>query len=54
MGQVDKASPYLLHCKSKIITNIAKRPFGNVAKFKYLGTAIINQNMIHEEIKERI
>jgi hypothetical protein len=33
---------------------IADRGFENVAKFRYLGTAIINQNLIQEEIKRRL
>jgi hypothetical protein len=32
---------------------IANRSFGNVAVFKNLGTAVINQNLIQEETKER-
>jgi hypothetical protein len=33
---------------------IANRPFENVSQFKYLGMTLINQNLIHEEIKRRL
>jgi hypothetical protein len=37
-----------------MIKKIANRFFENVAQFRYLGTAITNQNLIQEEIERRL
>ena len=34
--------------------NIENSPFERVEEFKYLGTTLINQNPIQEEIKSRL
>jgi hypothetical protein len=54
----EKAKYMLLSCHQNAGQNhdikIANRSFENVAKFRYLGTTITNQNLIQEEIKGRL
>jgi hypothetical protein len=33
---------------------VAKKPFGNVAEFRYLGTTVTYHNCIHKYIKNRL
>jgi hypothetical protein len=33
---------------------VANRAFENVAKFRYFGMIVANQNSVHEEIKRRL
>jgi hypothetical protein len=52
---VDKTKYMLLSRHQNVGQNrdikIANRSFENVSQFKYLGTTVINQNLIQEEIK---
>jgi hypothetical protein len=47
-----------MSCSQKIgrkhSVKIVKRSFDDVAKFKYLGTTLTDQNYMHEEIKSRL
>jgi hypothetical protein len=44
---------YFTKMQDKITIKIANRSFENVARFKYFGRVVINQNLIHEGIKGR-
>jgi ribosomal protein S2 len=54
----EKTKYMLLSCHQNVGKNhdmkIATRYFENVAKFRYLGTTITNENQIQEEIKRRL
>jgi hypothetical protein len=41
-------------CRANHYIKVDNRWFENVAKFRYLGTTITNQNLIQEEIKRRL
>jgi hypothetical protein len=54
----EKTKYMLMPCGQKIgqkcSIKIANRSFEDVAKFKYLGTTLTDQNYMHEEIKSRL
>jgi hypothetical protein len=50
---------YMLMSRSQMIgqkhsTKIANRSFEDVAKFKYFGTTLTEQNCMHEVVKSRL
>jgi hypothetical protein len=54
----EKTKYMLMSCSQKVglkhSIKIANRSFEDVAKFKYLGTTLTEQNWMHEEIKSRL
>jgi hypothetical protein len=55
---VEKAKYMIMSCQPNSELNQNKRidneSFENVAKFKYLGMTLTNQNDIHDEVKSRL
>jgi hypothetical protein len=55
---VEKTKYMLLFCHQNVGQNrdikTANTSFENLSQFKYLGTTVTNQNLIHEEIKRRL
>jgi hypothetical protein len=43
-----------LECGTKSLLLIANKSFGNVAKFRYMGKRVTNQNYVHEEDKSKL
>jgi hypothetical protein len=54
----EKTKYMLMSLSQKIVQKrsikLAHRFFEDVAKFKYLGTTLTDQNYMHEEIKSRL
>jgi hypothetical protein len=54
----EKTKYMLMSCSQRIgqkhSIKIANRSFEGVAKFKYLGTTLTDQNYMHEEINSRL
>jgi hypothetical protein len=48
---VNNSSP---DCRTKHDVKVANKCIRNIAKFRYLGMTVTNQNCIHEEIKCRL
>jgi hypothetical protein len=46
--------PYSGQNQNVGIANVANELFENVAKFKYLGTPLTNQNDIHDEVNSSL
>jgi hypothetical protein len=55
---VEKTKYMLLSRKQNVAQNrdmkIGNRSYETVSQFKYLGTAVTNQNLIQEEIRKRL
>jgi hypothetical protein len=55
---LEKTEYMLMSCRQKTgqkhSIKIANRSFEDVARFKYLGTTLTDQNCVHEEINSRL